>query len=174
MRDLLLWINPSQDLMRSGLEPEGQGEKPEVGGWRAGCWWEWGRPAPACLSPQPWSHGSFPGSQNSALRSDEEASGSLRGWPHCHPRHPPSSRRIQLCTIPKVDRIASFQAPETQGPNWAPPYHWWVNGGSKRWAEASLAEDKLDSTSATNLLCDLEQRVIDGACTALGTAEAYQ
>ena len=38
MRDLLLWINPSQDLMRSGLELEGQAEKPEVGGWRAGCW----------------------------------------------------------------------------------------------------------------------------------------
>lgn len=36
MRDLLLWINPSQDLMRSGLEPEGQGEKHEAGGLMSG------------------------------------------------------------------------------------------------------------------------------------------
>lgn len=52
MRDLLLWINPSEDLMRSGLEPEGRREKPEVGGWRAASWWE-GEPSLCVSLPSP-------------------------------------------------------------------------------------------------------------------------
>lgn len=49
MRDLLLWINPSSDLMRSGLEQRDREKSPrlEAGGLEVG---GRGNPDPGCLS----------------------------------------------------------------------------------------------------------------------------
>lgn len=171
MRDLLLWINPSRDLMRSGLEP-GNWEKSLRQRQEGSCWRAAGRGSQTLHASRPLcSQRSFPSSQKSALPSDGRASGPQMSPPHTPcPQENPALYHPQNCLWTSPNLPSPWEPGQCGSPPFSLMRKWRLHQPKTTWIQP-LPPPRSVTLIEQGLSLSLLIRITDSAaqCQAHGT-----